>query len=461
MNSMSSQLHDFMAPTSVPVWPWRATGRRAPPRSTTPGFRTTRLPSGLRLGLLDTPAGAEGGHLGLAEHALSLSLDGALGGLVRHRLLDRRHARRRLRRPVRCSWRGARPGRRSTFGPDGWGSARRSSEPRRRARSASLAADAVFAGLDAEAHLGGWRLFGGAELGSVSAEPNRRTHRPTSRPLTTSAFALRATLTGRQRSRSQPLGLPAASRRVRSGHALRSRGPHQGRRRPAPPGECADLAPTGRQIDVAARWHRRWTHAGELRLGAVWTRDPGHRRLRGPEPRPPRGLAPGVLTPARVGRSESDHPGPAPRGRGASDRRVRANAGHAQLPDTPLNRHEVRPGDRARSSPPDPTAVPSTGGNQGEHPGRTSRPLLDLERRGEESPRPGAGAGRDWSCTEGRSGCCGACSSGTGTGLRSGWPGPRPFQPTRCRSRARRVRGRATAPPLRPVPGCAGRPRAC
>ena len=44
----------------------------------------------------------------------------------------------------------------------------------------------------------------------------------------------------------------------------------------------AGLAPTGRQIDVAARWHRRWTDAGELRLGAVWTREPGHRAAADP-----------------------------------------------------------------------------------------------------------------------------------------------------------------------------------
>ena len=39
----------------------------------------------------------------------------------------------------------------------------------------------------------------------------------------------------------------------------------------------AELSPTGRQIDFAARWHRRWTDDGEFRVGVVWTRESGHR----------------------------------------------------------------------------------------------------------------------------------------------------------------------------------------
>ena len=39
-------------------------------------------PAGLQLGVLDTTAGAGGGHLGLAEHALTLSLEGGSGGLT-------------------------------------------------------------------------------------------------------------------------------------------------------------------------------------------------------------------------------------------------------------------------------------------------------------------------------------------------------------------------------------------
>ena len=38
----------------------------------------------------------------------------------------------------------------------------------------------------------------------------------------------------------------------------------------------ARLVPTGRQIEVAAQWRRPLTAGGEFRLGASWTRQPGH-----------------------------------------------------------------------------------------------------------------------------------------------------------------------------------------
>ena len=46
---------------------------------------------------------------------------------------------------------------------------------------------------------------------------------------------------------------------------------------------AAGLAPSGRQIDIAAEWHRSLADGGELRLGAGLTRQPGHDAAADPE----------------------------------------------------------------------------------------------------------------------------------------------------------------------------------
>ena len=276
MPSTASQLRNFMAPTS---------GRHGLGARPILSFRREHgawvpedgEPAGLQLGLLDTPAGAEGGHLGLAEHAVTLSLGGpdglsatgfstegtdgaspATGGLLSWRARDTPFA-------IRAGWLGEREALLGTTAEGAFG---------------GLSADAVFAGIDGETDLGGWNLFGGAELGTVTANRNGGLIADIS-PLTTSAFALRATRPlgndrGLSLSVSQPLRvesgeatLSVPAGRTKDGEVLR---------RPV----SAGLAPTGRQIDVAARWHRRWTDAGELRLGAVWTREPGHRAAADP-----------------------------------------------------------------------------------------------------------------------------------------------------------------------------------
>ena len=274
--STASQLRNFMAPTSG------LHGLGARPILSLRREHGTWVPedeerAGLQLGLLDTPAGAEGGHLGLAEHALTLSLGGpgglfatafstegtegaspATGGLLSWRARGTPFA-------LRAGWLGEREALLGTTAEGAFG---------------GLSADAVFAGIDGEADLGGWRLFGGAEFGTVTADRNGGLIADIS-PLTTSAFALQATRPlsndrGLSLSVSQPLRvesgeatLSVPAGRTKDGEVLR---------RPV----SAGLAPTGRQIDVAARWHRRWTDAGELRLGAVWTREPGHRAAADP-----------------------------------------------------------------------------------------------------------------------------------------------------------------------------------
>jgi len=95
-------------------------------------------------------------------------------------------------------------------------------------------------------------------------------------PLTTSAFALRAERALNDEggalsvSLSQPLRVEAGRARLsvpvgrtKDGRVLR---------RPL----AAELAPSGRQIELAAAWRRPLGADTELRLGAVWTRHPGH-----------------------------------------------------------------------------------------------------------------------------------------------------------------------------------------
>ena len=273
---VSAQLHDFMSASHAP-----------PGLGSRPVVSLRREhgvwipedadPTGLQLGLLDSPPGAEGGHLGLAEHALTLSFGGP-GGLIATAFstegtdgtppasggfLSWRAGGTPFE--LRAGWLGEREALLGTSAKGAFG---------------GLSADAVFAGIDAETDVGGWRLSGGAELGTVAADRTGGLIADLS-PLSTSAFALRATRPlGSDRglilSIAQPLrvesgratlSIPAG--RTKSGDVLR---------RPV----SADLSPTGRQVDVAARWHRRWRDGGELRLGAVWTREPSHRAAADP-----------------------------------------------------------------------------------------------------------------------------------------------------------------------------------
>ncbi|MCY3855085.1 MAG: hypothetical protein OXF78_02175, partial [Rhodospirillales bacterium] len=38
----------------------------------------------------------------------------------------------------------------------------------------------------------------------------------------------------------------------------------------------ADLGPSGRQLEVSARWARQLAAGGDLVAAATWTREPGH-----------------------------------------------------------------------------------------------------------------------------------------------------------------------------------------
>ena len=138
-----------------------------------------------------------------------------------------------------------------------------------------LAAGSAFAGIEGSARIDGWRLGAGVEIGTVNVSADGGLIADVS-PLTTSAFALQA---------MRPLGVDGGTftlslsqpLRVETGRARlsvpvgRTKG-GQVRRQSV----TADLEPTGRQIEVAAAWHRPLGSQSELRLGAAWTRDPGH-----------------------------------------------------------------------------------------------------------------------------------------------------------------------------------------
>ncbi len=137
----------------------------------------------------------------------------------------------------------------------------------------SLAADSVFLGFDLNAETGGWQLGGGPEFGMV--RPGLRKGIITGlEPLATSTFEFHASRpipgAGRlQVSLGQPLRVEAGDAvlsiptgRTRDGDILRRR-------------LTADLAPTGRQIDLSVRWERP-LGAGSLRLGTIATRHAGH-----------------------------------------------------------------------------------------------------------------------------------------------------------------------------------------
>ena len=145
-----------------------------------------------------------------------------------------------------------------------------------------LASGVVFAGADFGAEAGGWRLEAGAELGVAGSEASRGLVREVS-TVSTSAFSLSGQRTfddgGRLRlSLSQPL-------RVESGR-LRLDVPIGRTRRGEVVREAVDapLSPSGRQLDLAADWRRpAGPEDGELRLGAVFSLQPGHTAGRTPD----------------------------------------------------------------------------------------------------------------------------------------------------------------------------------
>jgi len=143
-----------------------------------------------------------------------------------------------------------------------------------------LAADTSFLGVDARTDLGGWRIGANAEVGIVVPDARGGFVDGVS-SLATSAFALHASraLAGAGAVRfsvSQPL-------RVERGRASMTV-PVSRTKAGAVSYDAlsAGLAPSGRQMDFSGEWLRPLPK-GELRLGAVYSHRPGHRRGADPE----------------------------------------------------------------------------------------------------------------------------------------------------------------------------------
>ena len=142
----------------------------------------------------------------------------------------------------------------------------------------SLSAGTAFAGFGGALDLGGWRFGADGEFGVVNPAAQGGMIREIS-ALATSTFTVHATREFEAAgslsvSLSQPLrvergraSLTAPAARTKAREVLyRSFG--------------AELAPGERQLDFAAQWNRALP-LGELRLGAVWSRFPGHRAAPG------------------------------------------------------------------------------------------------------------------------------------------------------------------------------------
>ena len=247
-----------------------------------PGFASLSAggPDRLRLGLMEAPPpGTGGGHLSLAGNALTLRAATERGGLEVAAFAAEGWGGPAAASGATLSWRppGAPVGLRSGL------VAERETLLGSRPAGAfgRVSGRAAFAGIEGTLRFGAWRLDAGAELGTVEADARGGILTGVT-PLTTSAFALRAERplaegTALSFSLSQPL-------RVEAGRATVS----------VPVGRTPDgrvlrhsftarLEPTGRQLDLAAKWRRPLAAGGELRLGAGWALHPGHDAATDPE----------------------------------------------------------------------------------------------------------------------------------------------------------------------------------
>lgn len=242
-----------------------------------PGSEPGLAPVSLHIARVETPAEVRGSHLALAEGAVKATLAGQ-GGLSAAAFTTKGIPGEKPAVGAALSWRraglplGLRAGwigeRETLLGSVGEGA------------FGALAGDTAFVGVDASTGVGRWRVGANAELGIVTpATRGGLVTRVSS--LATSAFALHATRafagSGALRlSVSQPLrvesgraSLTVPAGRTRQGAVWYSTVP-------------AGLAPSGRQMDVAGQW-RRPLARGELRLGAVYSHRPGHRKAASPE----------------------------------------------------------------------------------------------------------------------------------------------------------------------------------
>ncbi|MDE0343049.1 MAG: S8 family serine peptidase [Deltaproteobacteria bacterium] len=273
--SVSERLRSFLAPDPAPHFPSFPRKRESMWGGAGEGRQTASV--ALHAARLEAAAHVRGSHMSLAEGAVQATLAARNGvsaaafttkGLPGQRpTVGAALGWRRIGSPwgVRAGWIGEPKTLLGSVGEGGFG---------------GLAADTSFLGVDAHTDLGGWRLAANAELGIVV--PDARggfVDRVSS--LATSAFALHASrpLAGAGAVRfsvSQPL-------RVERGRASLTV-PVSRTKAGAVSYDAlsAGLSPSGRQMDFSGEWLRPLPK-GELRLGAVYSHRPGHRKDAGPE----------------------------------------------------------------------------------------------------------------------------------------------------------------------------------
>ncbi len=145
-----------------------------------------------------------------------------------------------------------------------------------------MSGNSVFVGLESNLQVGSWHLSAGAEVGTVLAVIDRSVLSVNS-PLITSAFALRAGKKLNERNTvdfalSQPVRIESGRAaymipvgRTVEGEVLKS-------------SNSADLEPSGRQIDLTARWHRSLPSGnGDFRIATSLSFHPGHSRAAEPK----------------------------------------------------------------------------------------------------------------------------------------------------------------------------------
>ena len=262
--TLATRLHRFMG-----LQPGVESGTRRPLSGGLAFDVASGASEGLTLGFLEEPAA--GGHLSLAPRALTArvsQLEGFRFAAFSTEGMDRQAPAS----GALLSWSPSRmplslrggmlAERKSLLGSTAGGAFGR------------LSADSAFVGIAGSMRFNAWRLGADAEFGTVNTAV-RGGLLAGIPPMMTSAFTLRAERrlvdgSALLISVAQPLRVEAGRAelsvpvgRTKDGKVLRQ---------PV----SARLVPTGRQIEVAAQWRRPLTAGGEFRLGASWTRQPGH-----------------------------------------------------------------------------------------------------------------------------------------------------------------------------------------
>ena len=267
--SLAARLRSFLGPGTAPGWLSGATGGGGPG----PGPGTL----GMSAGVLRMPTAAGNGHLALAEGAVMVSAF-ERGGLSATAFTT---GPRRPQLPAAGAALGWRPEGFPVGFTAGWIDERETMLGSfGQGAFGGLSAGTAFVGFDGGWDLGSWRFGANGEFGVVNPVVQGGMIREIS-PLATSTFGVHASRTFASRgalhfSWSQPLrvedgwaSLTVPAARTKQGEVL-----HRSLR--------ADLAPGERQLDLAAQWNRPLP-LGEFRLGAVWSRRPGHRDVLGPQ----------------------------------------------------------------------------------------------------------------------------------------------------------------------------------